>query len=173
MSRASRDQPLRLRTALHHDERGFFRESYRLSELMEAGIYHEWVQTNHSRSRRGVIRGLHFQPGQAKLVQCVRGRIYDAVVDVRPGSATFGEWEAHQLDDEAGDVLYVPSGFAHGFCVTSDVADVMYACSDYYDADREQRIAPFDADIGITWPELPAGSGYALSGQDRTAPTLR
>jgi dTDP-4-dehydrorhamnose 3,5-epimerase len=152
------------------DTRGFFQETYREDAFAELGISVDFVQDNHSRSGRGVLRGLHFQigEGQAKLVRCARGAIYDVVVDLRRGSPTFGEWEAHQLDDERGLQLYVPVGFAHGFCVTSEVADVTYKCSSYYDPALERGIAFDDPDVGIEWPDL----DLTVSERDRTAPRL-
>src|SRR3954471_18951540 len=131
------DGPLVVKPAVHGDARGFFMETYRRSAYAEAGIGEEFVQDNHSRSRRGVVRGMHFQPGQAKLVRCARGTILDVLVDIRPGSPTFGQWEAYELSDAEGPQLYCPDGFAHGFCVTSDVADVVYKVSTYYDASIE------------------------------------
>ena len=155
---------------VHGDTRGFFQETYREDAFAELGISVDFVQDNHSRSGRGVLRGLHFQigEGQAKLVRCARGAIYDVVVDLRRGSPTFGEWEAHQLDDERGLQLYVPVGFAHGFCVTSEVADVIYKCSSYYDPALERGIAFDDPDVGIEWPDL----DLTVSERDRTAPRL-
>ena len=162
--------PLLIQSRLNHDSRGFFRETYRRSTLEDLGIRCDWVQTNHSRSERGVLRGLHFQvgDGQAKLVWCTRGSIRDVTVDIRRGSPTYGSWEAHDLDDENGALLYVPVGFAHGFCVTSEVADVMYACSAYYDPALERRIAHDDPEIGIAWPEMP----HIVSEKDAGAPRL-
>ncbi len=144
--------PVLLEPVVHADARGFFAETYRETALSEAGIGERWVQDNHSRSRRGALRGMHFQPGQAKLVRCARGAIYDVLVDVRPGSETFGEWEAVELDDAALRMLYVPDGFAHGFCVTSDEADVVYKCSSYYDPATERGFAHDDPAVGIEWP---------------------
>src|SRR5436309_2049229 len=118
--------PLLLEPAVHGDERGFFVETYRREWLAEHGVSTHFVQHNHSRSSRGVVRGMHFQPGLAKLVRCARGAIYDVVVDVRRASPTFGRWEGVTLDDESHRQLFVPAGFAHGFCVVSDVADVVY-----------------------------------------------
>jgi len=116
------------------DERGFFVETYRRSIFAELGIAEEMVQDNHSRSRHGIVRGMHFQVGQgaAKLVRAGRGAIYDVLVDVRLNSPTFGQWEGFELTDENMHMLYCPIGFAHGFCVLSDVADVMYKQSNYY-----------------------------------------
>src|SRR5215216_7483961 len=113
--------PILLEPEVHGDERGFFIETARTNVLAELGISENFVQDNHSRSARGVLRGMHFQPGQAKLVRCARGSIFDVVVDVRPSSASFGRWEGVELDDEGGLQVYVPDGFAHGFCVTSEV----------------------------------------------------
>lgn len=156
---------------VHTDERGFFLESFRADTLAGFGVTETWVQDNHSRSVRGVRRGMHFAllPGQAKLVRCVRGEIVDVCVDIRRGSATFGRWHAEVLDDRSLRMLYVPVGFAHGYCVTSDVADVTYRCSDYYSQEREREISVDDPDIGIEWPDLPG----VLSERDRRAPLLR
>ena len=162
--------PLLLESQVHGDERGFFVESYRESALAELGVRDTFVQDNHSRSGRGVVRGIHFSigEGQAKLVRCARGSIFDVVVDLRRGSPTFGEWEGHDLDDVALRQLYVPIGFGHGFCVTSEVADVVYKCSTYYDAEIERGIAYDDPDIGIEWP----GIELAVSPRDADAPRL-
>jgi dTDP-4-dehydrorhamnose 3,5-epimerase len=155
---------------VHSDERGFFVETYRRSAWSDAGIDVDFIQDNHSRSRRGTLRGMHFQtaPGQAKLIRCARGRILDVVVDIRRSSPTFGEWEAAELDDEKMHQLFVPTGFAHGFCVLSDVADVAYMCSSYFDATTEAGIAYDDPDIGIEWPALDP----IVSERDRSAPRL-
>ena len=116
---------------VHGDARGFFLESYREDRLAELGITERWVQDNHARSSRGVIRGMHFAlpPGQAKLVRCVRGTVIDVVVDIRRGSPTYGKWEAIELDDVSQRMVYVPVGFAHGYCVTREIADVVSNCS--------------------------------------------
>jgi len=162
--------PLLLEPAVHGDERGFFLESYRASVLAELGVNDSFVQDNHSRSARGVVRGIHFAVGggQAKLVRCARGSIVDVVVDLRRGSPTFGEWEAHELDDRALRQLYVPIGFGHGFCVTSEVADTVYKCSSYYDAELERGIAYDDPEIKVDWPDLP----LLVSARDAAAPRL-
>jgi dTDP-4-dehydrorhamnose 3,5-epimerase len=157
-----------LEPAVHGDERGFFVESYRAAELAELGIREEWVQDNHSRSARGVLRGMHFQVGQAKLVRCARGAILDVALDIRRGSPTFGQWEAAALDDCDLRMLYLPAGFAHGFCVTSDVADVVYKCSSYYDPALEGGLSPVDPALRIEWPDGP----LTLSARDREAPAL-
>jgi dTDP-4-dehydrorhamnose 3,5-epimerase len=139
---------------VHGDQRGFFAETYRESQLEQLGIHERWVQDNHSRSQHGVVRGLHFQvgEGQAKLVRSARGSVFDVVVDLRRGSPTYGEWEGFELSDENLRQLYVPVGFAHGFCVTSEVADVVYKCSSYYNPAAERAIRYDDPDIGIEWP---------------------
>lgn len=156
---------------VHGDERGFFVESFRESALAELDIHDHWVQDNHSRSTRGVVRGMHFAlpPGQAKLIRCPRGAILDVCVDIRRGSPTYGQWDAVELNDQRMRMLYIPVGFAHGYCVTSDVADVTYKCSDYYDPELEREISVNDPDIGIVWPvAMPT-----LSKRDRDAPLLR
>ncbi len=160
-----------LEPAIHGDSRGWFQETYRRNVLTDLGITDDFVQDNHSRSERGVLRGLHFQVGdqpQAKLVRCARGAILDVVVDIRRGSPTFGKWEAWQLDDERGLQLYCPVGFAHGFVVLSDVADVVYRCSDYYDPSGDSSIRFDDPAVGINWP----GGPHTVSDRDRSAPLL-
>ena len=163
--------PLLLEPEVFGDQRGFFAETFRSDAWAAAGIDETFVQDNHSRSTRGTLRGIHFQtaPGQAKLVRCARGAIVDVLVDLRRGSPTFGEWEAFRLDDEAMRQLYVPIGFGHGFCVTSEVADVAYKCSSYYDAATEAGIAYDDPDVGIVWP---VDVEPIVSERDRTAPRL-
>jgi dTDP-4-dehydrorhamnose 3,5-epimerase len=156
------------------DERGFFAETYRHEWHAVAGIPLEerFVQDNHSRSARGVVRGMHFHIGEgvAKLVRCGRGRIVDVIVDLRRGSPTYARWEGVELDDERMRVLYVPVGFAHGFCVLSEVADVLYKQSAYYDPAVERGIAWNDPEIGIEWPvEIEP----IVSARDAAAPTLR
>jgi dTDP-4-dehydrorhamnose 3,5-epimerase len=162
--------PILIEPVVHGDERGFFQETYRRNLLAELGIHDEWLQDNHSRSRRGVVRGMHFQPGMAKLLRCPRGAILDVLVDIRPGSPAFGHWEAFELNDQTHHQLYAPDGFAHGFCVLSDVADVVYKCSAYYDPGRESGFRFDDPEVGIDWPvdlELQA------SPRDREATRLR
>ncbi len=162
--------PLLLEPVVHRDERGFFQETFREDALAELGVMERWVQDNHSRSVQGVLRGMHFQlgDGQAKLVRCARGAILDVVVDIRPGSATFRGWEGHVLDDERHLELYIPVGFAHGFCVLSESADLIYKCSSYYDPELERAIAYDDPELGIEWPAL----DLVVSERDRAAPRL-
>jgi dTDP-4-dehydrorhamnose 3,5-epimerase len=164
--------PILIEPGVLGDERGFFCETYRRSAFAELGIAEEMVQDNHSRSRFGIVRGMHFQvgAGAAKLVRCARGAIYDVVVDIRPGSPTFGQWEGFELTEENLRMAYCPIGFAHGFCVLSDVADVMYKQSNYYADETERGIAYNDPDVAIEWP-LPT-SQLIPSARDATAPKL-
>ena len=166
----SLDGVLLLEPAVHGDDRGFFVETFRANVWGELGIDVEFVQDNHSRSRRGTLRGMHFQtdPGQAKLVRCARGQILDVVVDLRRDSDTFGRWDGHELDDANLRQLWVPVGFAHGFCVLSEEADVVYKCSSYYDPATEAGIAYDNPDVGIAWPDLE----LLVSERDRSAPRL-
>ena len=159
-----------LEPAVHGDERGFMVETYRRDLWAEHGVEVEFVQHNHSRSSRGTLRGIHFQtePGQAKLVRCARGEILDVAVDLRRGSPTYGQWEAHVLDDVAHRQLFVPVGFGHGFAVLSEEADVAYQVSSYYDPATESGIAWDDPDVGVEWPL----SDPQTSERDRTAPRL-
>ena len=166
------DGPVLLKPTVHPDERGFFQETYRHNTFDELGIADEFVQDNHSRSVHGVVRGMHFQVGDgvAKLVRCARGAILDVVVDIRRGSPTFGEWEAFELSDENFHQVYCPVGFAHGFCVLSEQADVMYKQSAYYDDALERGISYDDPDVAIAWP---AGVDLKPSARDAEAPLLR
>ena len=156
---------------VHGDARGFFMETYRADAWAAEGVPTGFVQDNHSRSRRGTLRGLHFQthPGQAKLVRCARGRVLDVVVDLRRGSPTFGEWEGFELDDESGRQLFIPVGFGHGFCVLSETADFVYKCTAYYDPATEKGIRFDDPDVGVAWP---GDVELLYSERDRTAPRL-
>ena len=159
-----------LAPTVHGDERGFLVETYRADAWARHGIPTEFVQDNHSRSRRGTLRGIHFQtqPGQGKLVRVARGSVYDVVVDLRRGSPTFGEWEGVELDDERGLQLWIPVGFGHGFCVTSEVADFVYKCTSYYDPATESGFSFADPDVGIEWPE----GELIYSERDHNAPRL-
>src|SRR2546421_13021502 len=161
--------PLLLVPTVHGDERGFFLESYRELVLADLGILDRFVQDNHSRSRQGIVRGMHYQPGQAKLIRCVRGAILDVVVDIRPGSAQFGRWEGFRLDDVEHHQLYCPDGFGHGFCVLSEVADVAYKATAYYEPALEAGFAYDDPTVGIEWP---TDLELAVSARDRHAPRL-
>lgn len=155
---------------VHGDERGFLVETFSETGWRELGVDVEFVQDNHSRSGEAILRGLHFQlrPGQAKLVRCVRGRIWDVAVDLRSDSPTYRRWEAYELDDVAHRQLFLPVGFAHGFCVLSEQADVAYRLSSYFDPATETGIAWDDPEIGIEWPITEP----RLSERDRAAPRL-
>jgi len=163
---------VRLAPAVHRDERGFFVETFRAEKWAAHGVEVPFVQDNQSRSRRGTLRGMHFQtlPGQAKLVRCARGAVLDVVVDIRRSSPTFGRWEAHRLGEEQMHQLFVPVGFAHGFCVLSEEADVLYRCSSYYDPATERGFAYDDPAVGIEWPR---DLELTVSARDRGAPALR
>jgi dTDP-4-dehydrorhamnose 3,5-epimerase len=167
------DGPILLEPKVIGDERGFFCETYRQSAFAEFGIHEEMVQDNHSRSRHGIVRGMHFQigDGAAKLVRCARGAIWDVVVDLRRGSPTFGQWEGFELTEENMRIAYCPIGFAHGFCVLSEAADVLYKQSSYYSQATERGVAYNDPDLGIDWP-LPAAT-LQPSQRDGSAPRLR
>jgi dTDP-4-dehydrorhamnose 3,5-epimerase len=152
------------------DDRGFFLESFREERLREAGIGVELVQDNHSRSCRNTIRALHFQlpPGQSKLVRCARGSVFDVAVDLRKSSPTFGRVFSIELSDENHLQLFIPTGFAHGFCVTSEIADFVYRCGSYYDPALERGIAWNSPELAIPWPT----QDPILSERDRELPTL-
>ena len=162
--------PILLEAARHPDGRGFFEETYRRDAYRAAGIKVDFVQDNHSRSVRGTLRGLHFQrsPGQPKLVSVARGRVQDVIVDLRPGSPTFGTWESFLLDDRAARQVYVPIGFAHGFLVLSALADVIYKVGSYYDPAQEAGLAWDDPELGIAWRM----TDPVLSARDRANPRL-
>ncbi len=162
--------PLLLRPDVHGDERGFFKETYRHSTYSDLGIGEQFVQDNQSRSRRGVIRGMHFQlpPGQAKLVLCARGEILDVVVDIRRASPSYGQRESFVLSDDNHHQIYCPIGFAHGFCVTSEVADVVYKVSGYYDSAIERGFSYADPEVAIEWPDIE----LLPSARDSAAPAL-
>jgi len=153
------------------DHRGFFLETFQQERYRRAGIALPFVQDNHSRSRRGVLRGLHFQlrHPQGKLVQVMRGAVFDVAVDIRRGSPTFGQWAGVRLSSENHRQFYVPPDFAHGFCVLSDTALFSYKCTDYYHPETEASILWNDPEIGIDWPVREP----ALSDKDREAPPLR
>ena len=157
----------------HGDERGFLVETYSADAWRELGVGETFVQDNHSRSTKGILRGLHFQtaPGQAKLVRCARGAIFDVAVDLRSDSPTFGRWEGHELSDENHRQLFVPVGFAHGFLVLSEQADVAYKLSSYYDPETESGIAWDDPEVGVEWP-LEPGAEPQVSARDSEAPRL-
>ncbi len=154
------------------DQRGFFQETYNQVRYADAGINEQFVQDNHSRSFRGVLRGLHYQliQPQGKLVSVSRGDVYDVAVDVRQGSATFGQWVGVILSDENHRQMYVPPGFAHGFCVLSETVDFIYKCTDYYHPESEKSIRFDDPAIAIDWPI--ALDEVELSEKDKNASLL-
>lgn len=153
---------------VHGDERGFLAEVFRDSAIKKLGIDVDFVQDNHSRSSARVLRGLHMQRGQAKLVRCARGRIFDVAVDLRPESPSYKRWEGYELDDVDHRQLFIPDGFGHGFCVLAGTADVLYRLSSYYDPDLESGIAWDDPEVAINWPI----SDPIVSDRDRKAPRL-
>jgi dTDP-4-dehydrorhamnose 3,5-epimerase len=155
---------------VHRDSRGFFLETYNERRYREAGITATFVQDNHSRSARGTMRGLHFQVRrmQGKLVRAVAGEMFDVAVDVRRGSPTFGRWVGVNLSAENFRQIYIPPGFAHGFCVLSEVGEVEYKCTEIYEPADELAIAWNDPQIGIRWPTTEP----LLSAKDKAAPRL-
>ena len=153
------------------DDRGFFMETYSEKVFAENGIDVKFVQDNHSRSSKGVLRGLHFQKppfAQDKLVRCTRGEILDVAVDIRKDSPTFGQYESVLLTEENKTMFFIPKGFAHGFLVLSDVADFQYKCSNFYNKESEGGILYNDRAIGIDWPQM----DLILSDKDKLWPTL-
>ena len=143
-----------LEHAVHLDDRGSFSERFHARRFAEAGLPTTWAQDNHARSRYGVLRGLHYQlrRPQGKLVTVIRGSIFDVAVDIRRGSPTFGHWVAITLSEEDGRSVWIPPGFAHGYCVTSDVADVLYKCTDVYAPGDDHGVLWSDRRLAIPWP---------------------
>lgn len=155
------------------DERGFFLETYHRQKYAEGGIAAEFVQDNHSRSTKGTVRGLHLQlrQTQGKLVRVIEGRVFDVAVDVRVGSPHFGQWVGVWLSADDFRQVYIPPGFAHGFCVTSEVAQIEYKCTDFYDPASELSLQWNDPDLGIGWP-IDAAGPLILSPKDAVAKPL-
>jgi len=156
---------------VYADARGFFMETYHAAHFRDAGIDAEFVQDNHSRSVRGVLRGLHYQEPnpQGKLVRCTRGAVYDVAVDIRVGSPQFMKWTAAELTEDNRRMLWVPPGFAHRFAAVTDVAEIIYKCTAVYDAANDRAILWNDPDLGITWPIAKP----ELSPKDSAAPRLK
>ncbi len=155
-----------------YDERGFFVEDYKESDFAKSGITERFVQDNHSRSCRGVLRGLHYQRrpfAQAKLVRVIKGAVWDAVVDIRQDSGTYLQWYGIELSAENRRMLFVPAGFAHGFLTISDEADLLYKCSAEYNKSLEAGFRWNDPDLGISWPE----EDYIVSDKDAKLPYIR
>lgn len=158
------------------DERGYFMETYEKTDFEEIGIFGDFIQDNQSKSKKGVLRGLHFQKqhSQAKIVRCIKGEVFDVCVDLRPGSKTYGKWEGVVLSGENKKMFYIPRGFAHGFLVLSDEAEFCYKVDNIYDKDSEGGVMWNDPEIGIEWPEVPGVSkeDYLTSEKDGKWPTL-
>ena len=153
------------------DSRGFFKETFQAERYREAGIEYTFVQDNYSRSQKGVLRGLHFQitKPQGKLVSCPKGAVFDVAVDIDPESTTYGQYVGVELTEENHKQLWVPPGYAHGFCVLSETADFLYKCTDYYDPSDEGGVIWNDPDVAIDWPiDQPL-----LSDKDSKLPTLK
>lgn len=164
--------PLEIESRVFQDGRGAFFECYKHSDFAAAGIPEHFVQDNHSRSVRGVLRGLHYQlepKAQGKLVRCLQGRIFDVAVDIRKGSPFFGQWIGLELTGENGLMLYIPPGFAHGFLTLSDTAEVLYKCTEEYAPETDRGIIWNDGDIGIDW----GVADPLLSDKDKRHPPLR
>ncbi len=156
---------------IFNDHRGFFMETYKRSEFYKNGISFEFVQDNHSKSSRGILRGLHYQlnpKAQGKLVRCIRGRIWDVAVDIRRGSPWFGEWVGIELSEENKRMLWVPPGFAHGFLSLEDGTEVLYKVTSEFSPDLERGIAWNDPSLGINWPV----KNPVLSEKDSKLPNL-
>ncbi|MBX3437680.1 MAG: dTDP-4-dehydrorhamnose 3,5-epimerase [Planctomycetaceae bacterium] len=162
---------LLIEPVVHGDHRGFFMETYHQRKLADAGLEVRFVQDNLSRSQQGILRGLHYQiqHPQGKFVSVVKGEIFDVAVDLRRSSPTFGRWVGERLSEDNRLTLYVPEGFAHGFCVLSEVADVLYKCTDFYFPEHERTLSWNDPDIGINWPLTDAP---ILSAKDKSGTPL-
>ena len=165
------DEVVLIKPKVLEDKRGFFMESYKKSDFVKNGIDVEFVQDNHSKSLKRVLRGLHYQArpkAQAKLIRCIRGKIYDVVVDLRKESKTFGKWLKVELSEENAHMLYIPEGFAHGFVVLSDEAELLYKTNTEYSAEHDRGLLYNDEEIGIDWGvEFPI-----LSDKDKIQPKL-
>jgi dTDP-4-dehydrorhamnose 3,5-epimerase len=154
------------------DDRGFFLETYKHSDFLKAGIVEHFVQDNYSRSVKDVLRGLHYQKNpqaQGKLVQCVKGRIFDVAADIRKGSSSYGKWLGLELSEDNKQMLYIPAGFAHGFLVLSEFAEVMYKCTKEYSPEEDRGVIWNDPEINVAWPV----ADPILSEKDRAHPFLK
>jgi dTDP-4-dehydrorhamnose 3,5-epimerase len=161
-----------IRPQIFGDDRGFFLELYKHTDFVQGGVKEHLVQDNYSKSSKGVLRGLHYQKSpkaQGKLVMCLKGKIYDVAVDIRKGSSQYGKWVGAELSEENRLMFYVPPGFAHGFQVLSDTAEVMYKCTNEYSPVDDRGIIWNDPDINISWPL----KDPVLSGKDKIHPYLR
>lgn len=162
---------IRILPDVFQDGRGFFLELYHEEKFARAGIHARFVQDNRSRSRRGTLRGLHYQirKPQGKLIWVAHGKVYDVAADIRRNSPSFGKWVGMVLSDEEKNAVYIPPNFAHGFCVLSEEAEIFYKCTDFYDPEAERCIRWDDPDLGIDWPV----SEPVLSLKDKTSPFLK
>ena len=160
-----------IQPVVHSDPRGRFCESFQKERYREIGIKEEFVQDNQSVSQKNTIRGLHYRsaPEQAKLVRVIRGEVFDVVVDIRKNSPTYGQWRGYTLSDTNYLQVYIPAGFAHGFCVLSETAEFLYKGSEYYSAEKEKGIMWNDPDINVDWPT----ANPVLSEKDKTNPALK
>lgn len=161
---------------VYGDERGYFMETYNKKDFEEIGINYEFVQDNQSRSKKGVLRGLHFQKNhsQTKLVRCIKGEVFDVAVDLRPNSKTYGKWEGVTLSEENKKMFLFPKGFAHGFLVLSDIAEFAYKCDDVYAPNDEGGLTWNDSDVAIKWPlEKINVSDLLTSEKDGKWPSLK
>lgn len=161
-----------IETKKYGDNRGYFMETYKKEDFDKAGLKYAFVQDNQSRSKKGVLRGLHFQKNypQAKLVRCIEGEVFDVCVDLRKGSPTYGKWEGVILSAEKGNQFMIPRGFAHGFVVLSDTATFCYKCDELYHPEDEGGVMYDDPDIGIEWPY---DEDVILSEKDKKHPSLK
>lgn len=155
------------------DNRGFFMESYNKAAFEELGLNMEFVQDNHSKSRKGVLRGIHFQTKfpQGKLVRVIKGRVFDVAVDLRKNSETFGKWYGLELSEENKTMVYVPEGFGHGFLTLQDDTEFLYKTTNLYYSEYDAGIIYDDKDIGIEWPDI--GCDYIISDKDKVLPSLK
>ncbi|MDD4937511.1 MAG: dTDP-4-dehydrorhamnose 3,5-epimerase [Candidatus Shapirobacteria bacterium] len=166
------DGLITIEPSVFNDDRGFFMETYSKKVFADNGINVEFVQDNHSRSTKGVLRGLHFQKppfAQDKLIRCTRGEVFDVAVDLRKDSPTFGQWEGIILSEENKTMFFIPAGFAHAFLVLSDVADFQYKCSNFYNKESEGGLLWNDPSININWPQI---ENIILSDKDKNWPKL-
>ena len=159
-----------IKPTVFEDDRGFFMESYHIDKFNSGGIKCNFVQDNHVRSVYNILRGLHFQVKypQAKLLRCLKGKVFDVAVDIRQGSPTYGQWVGEEISEDNKYQLFIPGGFAHGYYVMSDTAEISYKCSEIYHPEDEQGIRWDDPEIGIEWPETKP----VLSDKDIKLPTL-
>jgi len=160
-----------IKPTVFEDHRGFFMESYHIDKFISGGIQCNFVQDNHARSVYNTLRGLHFQVNypQAKLLRCLQGKVLDVAVDIRQGSPTYGQWVGEELSEDNKYQLFIPEGFAHGYYVMSDTAEIIYKCSEIYHPEDERGIIWDDQEIGINWP----GENPLLSAKDQSLPLLK